>query len=187
VTLDTIFAKIQLGWGFDSAIQRGVGQRAEVGQKYKLITPRRFNMRMANPLIIPVTILLVGMALDSFARSATLSESRVESLLSAAGFQIRTGPDAERQMLYLRAAPNTLERHIDNGEVVYTYADPRGGFIYLGGRFEYQQFKRLLREASIAQSQVQTSEALDKPWRDWNWTWKPWKLWVGSYENFPND
>jgi hypothetical protein len=139
---------------------------------------------MPNPLIIPVTILLVGMALDSFAGSATLSESRVESLLSAAGFQIRTGPDAERQMLYLRAAPNTLERHIGN---VYTYADPRAGFMYVGGQPEYQQFKRLLREVSIAETQVQTNEALDKPWRDWSWTWKPWKLWVGSYENFPFD
>ena len=141
-------------------------------------------MRMPNPLIIPVTILLVGMALDSFAGSATLSESRVESLLSAAGFQIRTGPDAERQMLYLRVAPNTLERHIGN---VYTYADPRAGFMYVGGQPEYQQFKRLLREVSIAETQVQTNEALDKPWRDWSWTWKPWKLWVGSYENFPFD
>ena len=140
-------------------------------------------MKMPNPLIIPVTILLVGMALDSFAGSATLSESRIESLLSAAGFQIRTGPDAERQMLYLRAAPNTFERHIG----VYTYADPRAGFMYVGGQFEYQQFKRLLREVSIAERQVQTSEALDKPWRDWSWTWKPWKLWVGSYENFPFD
>ena len=140
-------------------------------------------MRMPNPLIIPVTILLVGMALDSFAGSATLSESRIESLLSAAGFQIRTGPDAERQMLYLRAAPNTLERHGN----VYTYADPRAGFIYVGGQPEYQQFKRLLREVSIAETQVQTNEALDKPWRDWSWTWKPWKLWVGSYENFPFD
>jgi hypothetical protein len=144
-------------------------------------------MRMANPLTIPVTLLLVGMALNSFAGSATLSESRVEGLLSAAGFQIRTGPDAERQMLYLRAAPSTLERHTANGEVVYTYADPRAGFVYIGGQTEYQQFKRLLREVSIAERQVQTSEALDKPWRDWNWTWKPWKLWVGSYENFPYD
>ena len=144
-------------------------------------------MKMPNPLIIPVTILLVGMALDSFAGSANLSESRVESLLSAAGFQIRTGPDAERQMLYFRATPNTLERHIDNGEVVYTYADPRAGFVYVGGQPEYQQFKRLLREVSIAARQVQTGDALDKPWRDWNWTWKPWKLWVWSYQNFPFD
>jgi hypothetical protein len=140
-------------------------------------------MKRPNPLIIPVTILLVGIALDSFAGSTT----RTESLLSAAGFQILTGPDAQRQMWYLRTTPNTVERHIDNGEAVYTYVDRRAGFMYLGGQPEYQQYKRIAREVSSAERNVQTSEALDKPWRDWVWTWKPWKLWSWSYQHFDQD
>jgi hypothetical protein len=139
-------------------------------------------MKRPNPLIIPVTMLLVGIALDSFAGSGTLSEALTEALLSAAGFQIRTGPDAQRQVWYARTPPNTLERHIDNGEVVYTYVDQRGGFMYIGGQPEYQQFKRIVRERSIAQRNFQASEALDKPWQEWRWTWKPWLLWRWSYQ-----
>jgi hypothetical protein len=127
-------------------------------------------------------MLLVGIPLDSFAGSATLSKSRIESLLAAAGFQILTGPDAQRQMWYLRTTPNTLERHIDNSEAVYTYVDRRAGFMYLGGQPEYQQYKRIVREASVAEIRLQATEALDRPWRDWNWTWKPWKLLVWSYQ-----
>ena len=139
-------------------------------------------MKRPNLLIIPVTILLVGITFDSFAGAATLPKSRTESLLAAAGFQILPGPDAQHQMLYLRTTPNTLERHMGKGEPVYTYVDQPGGFMYLGGLPEYQQYQRIVREVSSAERKVQTSTALDKPWRDWNWTWKPWKLWVWSYQ-----
>jgi hypothetical protein len=139
-------------------------------------------MRRPNPLIIPLTMFLISLALDSFARSATLSYSRIEGLLSAAGFQILTGAEAEQQVWYARTPSHTLERHISNGEAVYTYTDQRGCFMYIGGQPEYQQFKRILRETSNAQRRIQASEALDQPWRDWVWTWKPWKLIEWGYE-----
>jgi hypothetical protein len=139
-------------------------------------------MRRPNPLIIPLTMFLISLALDSFAGSATLSYSRIEGLLSAAGFQILTGAEAEQQVWYSRTPSHTLERHISNGEAVYTYTDQRGCFMYIGGQPEYQQFKRVLRETSDAQRRIQASEALDQPWRDWVWTWKPWKLIEWGYE-----
>jgi hypothetical protein len=139
-------------------------------------------MKRPNLLIVSVTILLVGITLDSFAGAATLPKARTESLLAAAGFQILTAPDARHQMLFLRSTPNTLERHIGNGEAVYTYVDQRGGLMYIGGPPEYQQYKRIVREVSSAERKVQISTALDKPWRDWNWTWKPWELWLWSYQ-----
>jgi hypothetical protein len=144
-------------------------------------------MKRTDPLMIPLTILLLGITLDSFAGSATLSNSRIESLLSAAGFQIHPGPDAQWQLWHIRASPNTLERHIENGEVVYTYADRRAGFLYLAGQPEYQQYKRLVRGITIAEKKLQTSEALEKPWRDWNWTWRPWELWLWSYQRLEFD
>ena len=139
-------------------------------------------MRRPNPLIIPMTVILIGIALDSFAGSGTLSHSRIESLLSAAGFQILTGADAQQQVWYARTAPNTLERHIQNGQAVYTYTDRWGCFMYIGGEPEYQQYKRVVRETSDAERRIHASEALDKPWRDWVWTWKPWKLVEWGYE-----
>jgi hypothetical protein len=155
-----------------------VGQTAEV----QINHAKRFIMRRHNPLIIPMTVILIGIALDSFAGSGTLSHSRIESLLSAAGFQILTGEDAQQQVWYARSAPNTLQRHPQKGGAVYTYADYRGCFMYIGGQFEYQQYERLVRETSDAERRIQASEALDKPWRDWVWTWEPWKLVVWGYE-----
>jgi hypothetical protein len=139
-------------------------------------------MTAPHRLIIPVTILLVGIAVNSFAGSANLSNPRIESLLSAAGFHILAGPEAEREMWSLRATPHTVERHIENGRVVYTYADPGGGFICIGGQAEYQQFKRIVRQVAMAQREAQMTEPLDKPWHDWVWTWKPWKLIVWGYQ-----
>jgi hypothetical protein len=139
-------------------------------------------MKRTNPFIIPLTMLLVGIALDSFAGSATLSKSRNESLLAAAGFRILTEPDALREVWYTRSTPDTLERHIANGKIVYTYADQRGGFICIGGQSEYQQYKRIVREVSVAETQLQATEAIDKPWRDWNWAWKPWLLVMWGYQ-----
>jgi hypothetical protein len=122
-------------------------------------------MKRPNPLIIPLTMLLLGNALDSFAGSTTLSHSRIEGLLSAAGFQILTGADAQQQVWYSRTAPHTLERHIQNGQAVYTYVDRRGCFMYIGGQPEYQQYKRIERETANAERGIQASEALDQPWR----------------------
>ena len=139
-------------------------------------------MKRPNLLVIPLTMLLLGIALDSFAGSTTLSYSRIEGLLSAAGFQILTGADAQQQVWYSRTAPHTLERHIQNGRTVYTYVDQRGCFMYIGGQPEYQQYKRILRETSNTERGVQAREALDQPWRDWVWTWKPWKLVEWGYE-----
>jgi hypothetical protein len=139
-------------------------------------------MKRPNLLVIPLTMLLLGIALDSFAGSGTLSQSRIESLLSAAGFQILTGADAQQQAWYAQTPPNTLQRHLQRGEAVYTYADQRGCFMYVGGQPEYQQYKRLVRETSNAERRIQASEAFDQRWRDWVWTWKPWKLVEWGYE-----
>jgi hypothetical protein len=139
-------------------------------------------MSRQNLPIISVTILLISIALDSFAGSANLSYSRIEGLLSAAGFQILTGAEAEQQVWYARTPPHTLERHISNGETVYVYTDQRACFMYIGGQPEYQQYKRILRETADAQRRIQASDALDQPWRDWVWTWKPWKLIEWGYE-----
>ena len=139
-------------------------------------------MKKPNLLVILLTMLLLGIALDSFAGSANLSYSRIEGLLSAAGFQILTGTDAQQQVWYSRTAPHTLERHIQNGQAVYTYVDQRGCFMYIGGQPEYQQYKRILSETSNAERTIQASEAFDQPWRDWVWTWKPWKLVEWGYE-----
>ena len=126
-------------------------------------------MKRPNSLI-PVTMLLVGLAINSFAGSATLSHSRIEGLLSAAGFQILTGADAQQQVWYARTAPHTLQRHPQKGGAVYIYADQRGCFMYIGGQPEYEQFKRIERETSNAQRRIRASETLDQPWREWVWT-----------------
>lgn len=139
-------------------------------------------MNRRNPFILPLTMLLVGIALDSFAGSLTLSKSRTESLLAAAGFQILTKPLALQEVWYTRGTPDTLERHVAGSKVVYTFADQRGGFIYIGNEFDYRQYQRLLGEVSAAETRVEASEGRDSPWREWRWTWKPWKLVVWSYQ-----
>lgn len=139
-------------------------------------------MKKTNPFIIPLIVLLVGIALDSFAGSVTLSEPRIEGLLSDAGFKILTEPAARQEVWYTRSAPHRLERHMAGGRIIYTYADWQGGFLYIGDQFSYRQYERLLGETLVAETQVQATVAFDHPCRDWDWTWEPWLLPMWSYQ-----
>jgi hypothetical protein len=135
--------------------------------------------------MIPVTMLLVGIAFNCFAGPRTIADPRTESLLSAAGFQIRTGQDARQEEWYGQTpatAPNTIERHGYNGHVVYTYVDRGGDFMYIGGEPEYRQYERLVTQVSINRSRIEAAEAGDQSWREWRWTWKPWLPVKWSYQ-----
>jgi hypothetical protein len=138
-------------------------------------------LKTSNPLALLVTVLLATASV-SFAGSAALSTSRIESLLSDAGFGFRLHPDVQDLQQYGRMTPNTLERHIVNGRVVYTFLDRYAGFLYFGGPAVYRQYLRIEREAVIAKTGFNFSEFQDKPWQDWSWTWQPWKLVIWGYQ-----
>jgi|GEM_PF-3014351 hypothetical protein len=139
-------------------------------------------MKRPSSPFIPVTMLLAGIALTSFAGPITIEDPRTEALLSAAGFQIRTGQDARQQEWYSPTTPNRLVRHGYSGNIVYTYVDRGGDFMYIGGEPEYHQYERLISQVAISKARIEASEARDNAWREWRWTWKLWLPVEWSYQ-----
>jgi hypothetical protein len=106
-----------------------------------------------------------------------MDASNTESLLSAAGFRTRTPSTPKQQALYSQLAPYKLERRTKNGKVLYTYADKQKGIVYIGGETEYQQYKRLALQQSIAQSQLEAAQINETASLGWGPDWGPWQPW----------
>src|SRR4029077_8706402 len=136
-------------------------------------------MSSIKPLSTSVTILLL-VAVAAFEGCASLTSllaSDKESLLSAAGFRTRTPSTPKQQALYNQLAPYKLERRTKNGKVLYTYADKQKGIVYIGGETEYQQYKRLALQQSIAQSQLEAAQINETASLGWGPDWGPWEPW----------
>jgi hypothetical protein len=134
-------------------------------------------MNSNKPLFTSLTILLLVVALAAFEGCASMDASSTESLLSAAGFRTRAPSTPKQQALYSQATPYKLERRTKKGKVLYTYADKQKGIVYIGGETEYQQYKRLAVQQSIAQNQLEAAEINETASLNWGPDWGPWQPW----------
>jgi hypothetical protein len=66
-----------------------------------------------------------------------------ESLLSEAGFQMRTPSTPTQLAMYNQMTPDKLERNTFKGKALYSYADKQKGVAYIGGDKAYQRYKQL--------------------------------------------
>jgi hypothetical protein len=129
-------------------------------------------------IVAPVFILLLLALFDGCASWDAASQ---ESLLSAAGFQTRTPSTPQQQAMFARMTPYTVERRERNGKVLYSYADTKQHLLYVGGEAEYQRYKQLGIQKSIADSQLQAAQInedatlFDRAY--WGPYWGPWSPW----------
>src|SRR5206468_49337 len=100
---------------------------------------RAFVAGLALSVAVATAVMLTGCA--AIQRSETRSTGQ---LLAAAGFEMRPADTGERQQHLAARPPYRLEKHTEDGRVVYTYADPGGCHcLYVGGSKEYAEFQRL--------------------------------------------
>src|SRR3984893_6799442 len=134
-------------------------------------------MNRIKPLSASFTLLLLVVALAGFEGCASMDASNTESLLSAAGFRSRTPSTPKQQALYSQLTPYKLERRTKNGKVLYTYADKQKGIVEKGGETEYQRYKRIALQQSIAQSQLEAAQINETAALGWRPDWGPWQVW----------
>lgn len=96
------------------------------------------------------TILLAG--------CASMTSSNTESLLSAAGFRVRTPETPKQQQIYTALLPYKVHRASVNGNVFYVYKDEKAGVAYVGREAEYQRYQQLAIQQQIAQDQYMAAE-----------------------------
>lgn len=118
--------------------------------------------------------------LAGLAGCASYDAQNKESLLIAAGFKTRTPATDKQQAMFNRMTPYKLERRIRNGKVLYAYADKDKNVVYIGGENEYQQYKQLAVQQSIAQDQLEAAQINEESSMydaDWGPYWGPWNVW----------
>jgi hypothetical protein len=105
------------------------------------------------------TILLTG--------CVGIGSSNTESLLSAAGFRVRTPQTPKQQQIYAALPPYTVQRATVKGQVFYVYKDEKAGVAYVSREQEYQQYQQLAIQQQIAQNQIAAAEMEQQAALDW--------------------
>ena len=105
------------------------------------------------------TILLAG--------CASMGSANTESLLSAAGFRVRTPQTPKQQQIYAALPPYKVERATVKGKTFYVYKDEKAGVAYVGREQEYQRYQQLAIQQQIAQNQIVAAEMEQQAALDW--------------------
>jgi hypothetical protein len=108
-----------------------------------------FGMYLSLFLMIAVVV--------GFSGCAGTQVQHKESLLSAAGFRMRTPSTQEQWAVYHEMTPYKLERNTFNGKTLYTYADKQKGVVYIGGDKSYARYKELGIQQSLAHQELEAS------------------------------
>jgi uncharacterized membrane protein len=127
-------------------------------------------MNKKESLGVYLRLFLIIAVVAGFSACAGTQVQNKESVLSAAGFRMRTPSTQEQWAMFNRMTPYKLERNTVKGKALYTYADKQKGVVYIGGDKAYQRYKQLGIQQSIAQKELEASYSnyLDKMDQVWS-------------------
>ena len=93
-----------------------------------------------------------------------------KSLLSTAGFSVRTPQTADQKELYAALPNNKIERANVKGKVFYVFKDEKAGVAYVGGEAAHRRYQQLCMQQHVAQApEEQMSYNLAFKWMDNRW------------------
>jgi transposase len=102
--------------------------------------------------------LAAGIVLSALGGCASVGSTNTESLLSAAGFIVRTPETPKQKQIYATLPAYKVHRATVNDKVFYVYKDEKAGVAYVGHEPEYQRYKQLAVQQQIAQDQYMAAE-----------------------------
>ena len=122
--------------------------------------------RITNSSLI---LILAACGILFVAGCASMETDNTKSLLSAAGFRVRTPQTAKQQELYAALPSNKVERATVNGKVFYIFKDEKAGVAYVGGEPEHRRYQQLCMQKHVAQA---PEEEMSHPFaRGWSNQW----------------
>ena len=83
---------------------------------------------------------------------ASMQTENTPSLLSQAGFRVRTPQTAKQKELYASLPNNKVEHAIVKGKVFYVFKDEKAGVAYVGGEPEHRRYQQLCMQQHVAQA-----------------------------------
>jgi hypothetical protein len=134
-------------------------------------------MKIKNPKQNVILILTVAVSTLFVAGCAEMGSGNTTSLLSAAGFRVRTPQTPKQQQMYAALPPYKVERATVQGHTFYVYKDEKAGVAYVGREQEYQNYQQLAVQQQIAQDYY-NAVAMDRAAAyGWYGAWGPRAFW----------
>ena len=118
-----------------------------------------------------LTLILAVSAVAFLASCASMEIDKTKSLLSEAGFRLRTPQTAKQKELYAALPNNKIEHAAVKGKVFYVFKDEKSGGVYVGGEAEHRRYQQLSQQrqaALAAEEDMNPSLAVS-----WNNQWGP--------------
>jgi len=104
---------------------------------------------------------------------AEMEATNTKSLLSAAGFQVRTPETARQKEIYAALPPYKVERGTVNGKTFYVFKDEKAGVAYVGRELDYQRYRQVAIHQQIAQDYYMAA-TMNNSWaHGWYGAWGP--------------
>jgi hypothetical protein len=100
-------------------------------------------------------LVLAASGVAFFAGCASMETDNTKSsksLLSEAGFRLRTPKTAKQKELYAALPNNKVERATVKGKVFYVFKDEKAGVAYVGGEPEHRRYQQLSMQRHVAQA-----------------------------------
>jgi hypothetical protein len=97
---------------------------------------------------------------------------QTENLLSAAGFRTVIATTPQQQQHLKTLPPYKVMRVQRNGQMHYVYADPAHNLIYVGGLFQYDQYRDLRLAKNVAAEDLQDAKLNAEDEMGWE-AWEP--------------
>ena len=135
-------------------------------------------MKIEKPKLNVILIFAVAVATLVVAGCAGVGSGNTTSLLSAAGFRVRTPQTPKQQQIYAALPPYQVQRaQVPGKGVFYVYKDEKAGVAYIGREQEYQRYQQLAIQQQIAQNYY-TAVAMDRAAAyGWYGAWGPRAFW----------
>ena len=138
------------------------GRRALYLQSRLVNTQRIMKTRIINSSLI---LILAAWGVSFFTGCASMEPNKTTSLLSAAGFRMRTPQTAKEKELYAALPSNKLERGAMNGKVFYVFKDEKAGVEYVGGEKAHRRYEQLCTQLHVAQApEEQLNDFFTRGW-----------------------
>jgi len=123
--------------------------------------------KMTNSSVI---LILAAGGIIFFACCATMEARNTKSLLSTAGFHVRTPQTADQKKIYAALPNNKIERAAVKGKVFYVFKDEKAGVAYVGGEPQHRRYQQLCKQQHVAQAPEESmSYSLAFKWMDNRW------------------
>ena len=120
-----------------------------------------------------IVLLLSACALLGLNSCAEMNNNNTKSLLSAAGFRVRTPETPLQREVYAALTPYRVERATVKGRVFYVFKDEKEGVAYVGHEAEYQRYKNLAMQQRIAQDYYMAQSMARMDAYRWYGAWGP--------------